>query len=396
MPACIFRSIVIFASGDQMRTVLRAVVRFLNEADILLLVFGLVSSVYGIILIASVLKRTGGTELLIQIGALVIGVVLFVLFSYIDIDIIADKYGFLLVFSLLFLLTLQFWGVGQSEVGNRAWLRFFNIGIQPSEIVKVTFTIIIARMIVNYRERKTLNSFVSLIQILLVFAAVFAMIVYVSMDLGSALVYLFILAAMLFIGGVKLRWFALGIAVIAAASPLIWNSLADYQKNRVLAPFIPDQIDPDRQGVLWQSSQSVRAISSGGFTGQGLGNGRMTQTGLVPAQKTDFIFSAAGEELGFIGCMIIVILLVAIIARCIYIGVKSNNLLGLLVCTGIAAMFIAQSIENIGMCLGLFPVIGITLPFFSYGGSSLVTGFASLGIVSGIKMRPKSAKFRTF
>jgi len=379
-----------------MRTVFRAVIRFLREADILLLILGLVSAVYGVLLISSVLRRTGGAEVYIQIGALVIGIALFVLFTYIDIDIIADKYGFLLIFSLLFLLTLQFWGVGQEEVGNRAWLRFFGIGIQPAEVVKVTFVIIISRMIVNYRERKTLNSVVSLIQIVLVFGMIFFMIVYVSRDLGSALVYLFILAAILYVGGVKLRWFALGGAVIAAASPLIWNSLADYQRDRILAPFVPDQIDPDRQGVLWQSSQSVRAISSGGWTGQGLGNGKMTQTGVVPAQRTDFIFSAAGEELGFIGCMVIVILLVIIIVRCIYIGIKSNNLLGLLVCTGIAAKLIAQTIENIGMCLGLFPVIGITLPFFSYGGSSLVTCFAALGIVSGIKMRPKSIKFRTF
>ena len=357
---------------------------------------GIISALYGILLISSTLKRTGGTEVYIQSGAFVIGIVLFILFTYIDIDVIADKYGLLLIFSLLFLLTLQFWGVGQSEVGNRAWLRFFGIGIQPVEVVKVTFVIIIARMIVNYRERKTLNTIASLLQIMLVFAVIFAMIVFVSMDMGSALVYLFILAAMLFVGGVELRWFAFGGTIIAAASPLIWNSLADYQKNRILALFTPDQIDPDKQGILWQASQSVRAISSGGITGQGLGNGRMTQAGAIPAQRTDFIFSAAGEELGFIGCLTIVVLLAIIITRCIYVGIKSNDLLALLVCVGIAAKLISQTIENIGMCLGLFPVIGITLPFYSYGGSSLVTCFAALGIVSGVRMRPKPGRFRMY
>jgi len=121
----------------------------------------------------------------------------------------------------------------------------------------------------------------------------------------------------------------------------------------------------------------------------------MTQRGLIPAQHTDFIFSAVGEEFGFVGCMIVVILLVVIIIRCIYVGVKSNNSLGMLVCVGLASMFIIQMVENIGMCLALLPVIGITLPFFSYGGSSIVTCFAALGIVSGIKMRPKTARFRT-
>jgi len=379
-----------------MRNFLRGILKFLREADIVLLVLGLISATYGILVISSVMKRVGMGEVYIQIGALLIGIVLYVLFSYIDIDIIADKYGILLIFSLLFLMTLQFWGVGKTEVGNRAWLRFFGIGIQPAEVVKVTFVIIIARMVVNYRERKTLNTFFSLFQIILVSGVIFGMIIFVSSDLGSALVYLFILASMLFIGGVKLRWFALSGAVIAAASPLIWNNLSDYQRNRILAPFIPDQIDPDRQGVLWQSSQSVKAIAAGGFTGQGLGSGKMTQAGLIPAQETDFIFSAVGEELGFIGCMVIVLLLVILIARCVYVGIKSNNLIGLLVCAGLAAMYIAQAIENIGMCLGLFPVIGITLPLFSYGGSSLVTCFAALGIVSGIKMRPKTTRYRAF
>ena len=382
-----------------MRTVFRAIVKFLREADILLLVFSLVSAAYGLILISSVTRNTesGGSEIYVQIGALVIGVVLFVLFSYIDIDIIADKSGLLLLFSALFISTLYFWGVGREEVGNKAWLRFFGIGIQPAEIVKVTYIIITARMIANHKERKTLNSFGSLLQVLLVFVLLFGLIVVVSSDLGSGLIYGFIFVVMLYIGGVKLRWFALGGGIVAAAFPLIWNNYLDQsQRNRVLAPFMQDQIDPAiRRDVLWQTDNSVKAITTGGFTGQGLGKGRLTQAGIIPEQRTDFIFSAAGEELGFVGCLLIVLLLVIIIVRCVYVGVKSNNSLGLLVCTGIAAMLIAQMIENIGMNLGLLPVIGITLPFFSYGGSSIVTCLAAMGIVSGIKIRPKPVRFRT-
>jgi rod shape determining protein RodA len=116
--------------------------------------------------------------------------------------------------------------------------------------------------------------------------------------------------------------------------------------------------------------------------------------GGIPAQHTDFVFSAAGEELGFLGCLLVIMLLIAIIIRCVYVGVKSNNPLGMLVCIGVAGMVIVQMVENIGMALGLMPVIGITLPFFSYGGSSLVTCFAAMGIVSGIKMRPKPVRFR--
>jgi len=116
--------------------------------------------------------------------------------------------------------------------------------------------------------------------------------------------------------------------------------------------------------------------------------------GRIPAQHTDFVLSAAGEELGFIGCMVIIILLVVLIIRCFYVGIKSNNPLGMLVCIGVAGMLMVQTVENIGMAIGLMPVIGITLPFFSYGGSSLVTSFAAMGLVSGIKMRPKPVRFR--
>jgi len=382
-----------------MKTFVRSFIRFMSEADIFLLSLGIISAVYGMLLISSVLSNnpdaTGG-EIYVQIGAMIIGVGLFVLFSYLDVDIIADKSRLLLLFSALFIGTLYFWGV-EGETGNRAWLRFFNIGIQPAEIVKIPFIIIIARMISNFRERKTLNSFMSLLQIALVFVFLFALILIISADLGSAIVYAFILLIMLFVGGVTLRWFAAGAAGVVAVFPLFWlEYMTERQRGRILAPFAPDALEPEFYArIAWQAEQSVKAIASGGFTGQGLGKGYMTQRQLIPAQFTDFIFSAAGEELGFAGCLAIVVLLVAIIIRCVYVGIKSNNSLGMLVCFGVAAMLIMQTIENIGMCLGILPVIGITLPFFSYGGSSIVTCFAALGIVSGIKMRPKPIRFRS-
>jgi rod shape determining protein RodA len=121
----------------------------------------------------------------------------------------------------------------------------------------------------------------------------------------------------------------------------------------------------------------------------------MTQAGSVPVQESDFIFSAAAEELGFVGGFAIVLLLMTIVIRCIVVGVRSNSTVGLLVCTGLAAMLLAQMFENIGMCIGLTPVIGLTLPFFSQGGTSLVTMFAAMGVVCGIKMRPKPSRYRS-
>jgi len=377
----------------------RASLRFFRDADIFLLIVSVISSIYGIILINSITKNftpAQGGQTNVQIGAMIIGLVLFVLFSYIDIDIIADKSRFLFLFSVMMISTLLLWGEGEDEVGRGAWLRFGNIGIQPGEVVKVTFIIILARMIVNFKERKAFNSIISILQIFIVFAIIFGFVLIVSQDIGTALVYFGIFAVMLFTGGMKLRWFAIGAALITAATPLIWDSfLNQKQRDRILAPFAWETVDPTRQGVLWQPDLSVEAIATGGFLGQGLGNGRLTQTaGAIPAQHTDFILSAAGEELGFAGCMLIIILLVTIIIRCVYIGIKSNNPLGMLVCMGVAGMLIVQTIMNLGMALGLMPVIGVPLPFFSYGGSSLVTCLAAMGLVSGIKMRPKPVRFR--
>jgi len=382
-----------------MKTIIRAILKFFSEADIFLLVLSLASTVLGILMISSIMRNheSGGGALYVQIGAMLIGVALFVLFSYIDIDIIADKSRILLVFSALFISTLYFWGVGGETTGNRAWLRFFDIGIQPAEVVKIPFIIIIARMISNFKERKSLNSFMSMLRIGLVFTFLFTLILVISADLGSASVYAFILISMLFVGGVKLRWFAIVGGAVAAVFPLFWvNYMTDRQRARIIAPFAPDMLDPDFYAeIAWQAEQSLKAIASGGFLGQGLGNGHMTQRQLIPAQHTDFIFSAVGEELGFVGCMLVVALLVSLVIRIVYVGIKSNNSLGLLVCIGIAAMLIMHTVENIGMCLGILPVVGISLPFLSYGGSSIVTYLAAVGIVSGIKMRPKPVRFRT-
>jgi rod shape determining protein RodA len=359
----------------------------------LLLATCIVSAVYGILLIASVTRNIRGNSVFIQILATGLGIVLYIIMSLIDIDIIADKSKLLFVFSVLFISTLFIWGDSGGTV-NKAWLRFAGIGIQPAEVVKVLFIIILARMMADFRDRRALNSPLSILKIAGVFAALFGLILVASADLGYALVYAFILFAMLYIGGVNLRWFALSLALILAAAPVVWKYLlTERHRLLILAPYV-STIDEKAQDQLWQSSLSKQAIAAGKFTGQGLFKGNITQSTALPQQRTDFIFAAAGEELGFVGCLLIVILLLVIIIRCFYVGIKSNNTLGLLVCTGIAAMLIFQTLENIGMCLGLTPVIGLPLPFFSYGGSSIVTNLAAMGIVSGIKMRPKPIRFR--
>lgn len=379
-----------------MKKKLDAILKYLKESDMLLLSLCIFSAIYGIILIYSSTKNmVGSSNVYIQVISLIIGVGLYILFSLLDIDNIADKSKILYVLSIIFISTLFIWGE-EGNSGNKAWLRFGGIGIQPAEVVKIPFTIILAKMISDYKERRTLNTPISLLKLIVIFGVLFMFIIVSSKDLGSALVYFFILIVMMFVGGVDLKWLLAGFATVGAAIPLAWNFfLSEGQKARILAPYDP-LIDPSGLNELWQSNQSKLAIASGNFMGQGLFHGQMTQAGAVPKQHTDFIFSVAGEELGFVGAFIIIVLLIAIITRCIQVGIKSNNTIGMLVCTGIAAMLIAQTFENIGMCLGLTPVIGLTLPFFSSGGSSLITMFAAMGVVSGIKMRPKPMRARNY
>ncbi len=379
-----------------MKKTLDAILKYIKETDMFLLSLCVFSSVYGIILIDSATRHMEkSNNVYIQAVSLFIGVGLFVLFSLLDIDTIADRSKILYALSIVFISTLFIWGV-EGNTGNKAWLRFGAVGIQPAEIVKIPYIIILAKMISDMKDRRILNAPLSLLKIIAAFAGLFGFIMASSQDLGSALVYLFILAVMLFVGGVDAKWLLLGALLLVGALILAWNGfLSPQQKERILAPYDPS-IDPTGLNVRFQVIRSRYAIAAGDFLGLGLYNGSMTQSGAVPKQHTDFIFSVAGEELGFVGCLAIVALLLTIIIRTFVVGIRSNNNIGMLVCTGVAAMLICQTFENIGMCLGLTPVIGLTLPFFSSGGSSIVTLYAAMGIVAGIKMRPKPGRFRSY
>lgn len=366
---------------------------YLKKSDTLLLTLCVLATLYGIVLIASATRVTESSRyVVIQSLSLVIGIVLYFMLSLVDIETIADKWKLIFVFNVLFIASLFVFGEAGDTV-NRAWLRFGGIGIQPAEVVKITYTILLAKQIEHTKSRRGLNHPISVIQIVLHFGLMFALIIVASSDLGSALVYCFIFALLLFLAGLKFYWFAAGIGIIAAAFPFVWTNLfTQRHRNLILAPYDPT-IDTSGLGITWQVNQSKSALASGGFGGSGLFKGVYTQTGAVPQQHTDFIFSAAGEELGFVGCALIFILLVLIIARCFYVGIKSNHPLSMLVCCGMGGMLIFQMLENIGMCIGLTPVIGLTLPFFSYGGSSIITMFAAMGIVSGVRRRPKLSRF---
>lgn len=211
----------------------------------------------------------------------------------------------------------------------------------------------------------------------------------VSSDAGVSLIFVFIFIGMAFAGGVHLLWFLAGGGMLAAVFPIVWNTIMDeHQKKRIEYLFDPQKVDPQGLGVGWHTNQSLQSLTGGGMLGQGLFNGNRTQAGALFAQHTDYVFSSIGEELGYVGCALVILMLVAIIARCIWVGCQTPDYMRRLICFGAATALIFQVISNVGMCIGVTPVIGLTLPLFSYGGSSIVTIYAMLGLVSGVHARP--------
>ncbi len=367
--------------------------RYFKRSDTFLLALCLLSTIYGMVLISSAIRHDNSMRsLYVQIGALVIGLFLYFLFSLVDIDILAARWRFLTVVGLLLILSLHW--LGDTRGGNKAWIRFAGIGIQPAEFVKISFIITMAYLMSKYKEAGTLDRPLNIAVLGVLLMVHFGLIVVVSGDTGSALVYLFIFIVMIFSAGLKLYWAAGAAAGLILLAPYLWYYfLTDNYRTRILAIFIPSQIDPTGQGVTWQTNLSKIAIATGGAFGRGLYKGPQTQAGYIPLQSSDFIFTVAGEEFGVVGCVAVVLLLTAIIVRCVHVGLRSQSRLGALCCIGVAAMVAFQTLENIGMCIGVAPVIGLTLPFFSYGGSSIVTLYAAMGIVSGIKMRPRPVMF---
>ena len=396
------RATLRFANPDRkeaarIRTLKPYIRQFFQRADIFLLVICTVCSIFGIFMIYRAVTGMyyGGWNMsvpskyiAVQVFSMFLGIGAFVVFTVIDADILGSQWKLLAAINMLLLVALVIFGQDDGT-GNKAWIRFAGIGIQPAEVIKVLYIIIAARQMTYIKEHEDINGFFSVVQMVGHFGIVFGLIVVVSSDLGSATVIMLIFLTMFFLLGVRLYWFALGGAAVAAAVPLLWEYfLKDYQKKRLIAPYDPS-IDPDGWGITWQTTQSKLTLASGRLTGVEEGH----RTTVFTGKHTDFIFSAVGENLGMIGCIIVIILLAVIIIHIVRIGLKSGRLYDLLICMGVASAMTFQTFINIGMCIGITPVIGITLPFFSYGGSSMVTMYAAMGLISGVKYKLKPEHF---
>ena len=359
-----------------------------QKGDMVLLALCVITTIFGIVMIyAATAGGDNARYIIIQTGCLFAGIIIYFALTVFDIEILAGQRTMLFIFNTLFIGMLLVFGI-EGDTGNKSWLRFpfLPFNIQPAELCKITYIIILAKTMSIHQNH--VSSPKCVLQLAFHMLFIVGLIIVISRDTGVALIFIFIFLIMAFVGGVSGWWFLAGIGAFAVAAPTLWSTvMRSDQKNRILALY-DSSIDPNGLSVMWQTNQNLKTLRNGGLTGQGLFNGTMTNSGAIPARHTDSIFSTIGEQLGMIGSVVVLLLLLAIVVRIIYVGIKSPDYMNRLICIGIASMLLFQILINVGVCLGLLPVIGLALPFVSYGGSSIITSFIAMGIVSGIKMHP--------
>ena len=363
-----------------------AVKRIISETDKLLILLCVVASVFGAVMVysATIPDITEGQaysrDFRTMVIAVVLGLVIAFIISLVDYNIIIKAWPVIAVVCAGLMVLTYFIGVGpdgRSDV--KSWIKLpGGLYFQPSELVKIGF-IITFGMHLELKHDK-INELKTVI-FLCVHAAVPTLLVIVTGDLGSALIFMIIFVGMMFMAGLRLLYFGIGIAAVGIATPFIWKFLLkDLQKDRFLALIHPE----DYSDIIYQQKNCITAIGAGKLTGMGLFNGTFTQANLVPEAQNDMIFSVIGEELGFVGCIVALGILAAIIIKIIRTAKTAGDRSAALMCYGLASMLIGHIVVNIGMCLMLLPVVGITLPFYSAGGSSNLCLYIGIGLALSI------------
>lgn len=368
-----------------MRIFFKTVKKFIRETDKVLFLLCAITSGFGCIsvLSATMWSASDGSkftrDFIVMAFAVCVGLVLALIISLVDYEFIIKMAPFIGLFCIGIMIITLLFGVGPIERPDaKTWLKIGNTGIffQPSEIVKIGFIITFG---VHLEKLKgNINHPLSIIQ-LAAHAIVPVALVVISGDMGSALVFIIIAVAMLFIAGLHWGYFLAGGTLLFASLPFAWIYMLDnIQKDRFLALLHPEEY-PD---IIYQQERGLAAIGGGGITGQGLFKGTLTQIpNAIPEAENDMIFSVIGEELGLVGCIAALLLLTGIVIRIIRTGRHDKIGNTKIMCYGVASMIAGQVIINVGMCLMLLPVIGITLPFFSAGGSSNLCIYFSIGLI---------------
>lgn len=357
----------------------------LMEFDWVLFIITVLLAIFGIVMIYSATRtQPSNAQVIVQCGAFVIGCVAMLATCFFDYEQLKNLIKPIYIFAVAILILVLLIGIGTVEVGAKSWIRFGPIGVQPSEIAKVCFIITFSYHL--SQVEKEINRPLVLLGLLLHIGVLLGLIA-LQPDFGSSLVFVFMFICFMFVAKLSYKYI-IPVGILGVASlPLIYNYvLADHQKNRIRVFLNPD-LEPWGNG--FNVIQSKIAAGSGQLWGKGYLQGTQNQLGFLPAKHTDFIFAIIGEELGFIGAMLLVAVLFALIYKCFKTAQRADNSFGRYICVGVGSMMLFHVFENVGMCIGLMPVTGIPLPFISYGGTSLLVNMVAVGLVLSVSYHNK-------
>lgn len=381
----------------------RTLREFFKKGDVVLLGLCILASLMGLVLIYSATRYMDSLHSFPRRQAmfLCMGIVAYVWVTFIDIEYLMEKWWWVFLLLGLFVIALIYkWGYDGGS-GNKSWV-YLPIpgfpGFQPGEIAKLAYIVVLAWMI-NKERPRGLGRFSAIIKYVALTGVFAGSLAVLSGDWGMVIVYLFIFVVMAWVAGVS-KWWFIGVGgPLVGAVVFLWHFILprtkywdDYRVMRfriVVEHWKGNNLDP--RGAGWQQNQSLAAIGSGQLTGMGYLKGTCTHSPsreTLPARHTDNIFAVCGEEFGMIGCCAVLLVLLLIILRCVWVSRRAKSHMSAYIAMGIAGMLMIQTIINVAMTLYIGPVIGLTLPFISYGGSSTLTLFIAMGLVSGIKMRP--------
>lgn len=357
---------------------------YLKRTDLVLWVLTFAAVIYSLLLISSMQRSGSYNYLKTQIAAVIVGIISAVIISIADYRYLIKKWYISAVLAAVLAALVFIFGIQVTGTDDTAWIALpGGFTIQPSEFMKICFIITFTKHLSYLKEKGFIENPLGVLS-LLIHAAIPMAVIHIQGDDGTVLIFGFIFLIMSFTAGVKLRYFAVLGGLLVVGLPLIWTFfMNDEHRNRIIALFDIDGNAMTNYG--WQQYQGKVSIASGEISGNGLYNGARVEYGIVPEQENDFIFTVAGEELGFIGCMLLLVILFGIIIKIILNAKIANDLQGKYICSGVFSMVCTQTVINIGMVLGFFPVVGITLPLFSSGGSSALSTLLCLGLVQSVR-----------
>lgn len=361
-----------------------------SNIDPVLFICTTLLSIISIVTIAGAVDNFGASKLKMQIFIFILGTIITFVIAFFDYRVIVEKlWKYMLIASVALLVITPIFGTSglNMETANKSWLVIPGTGlmIQPSEFVKVTFVCTFSLHL--FSVKKKINRPITLLWLAAHAALIVGPILW-SGDLGVALIYMAIILVMLFCAGMHPLYFLGAAVLMVLVFPILWEFLDTYQQQRILLGFNPE-LDPLGYGM--QPLFSRAAIAAGGFAGQGLLGGSYYET--LPASHTDFIFATVCEKFGFLGGALVIIIFIIMVVRIFTLAkTASRSDYGGLICAGVGAMLVVQVLLNLGMCFAILPVIGITLPFLSCGGSSMLATFIMFGLLHNVSAHSSAVR----